>query len=675
MKIKQLILLLILSFVLCISMLTTVLAQSPPVLFNGHYYEYVPVATEWTNANAAASSMTYTIGDKTYQGHLVTITSLEENIFIYNSILSSHSSMTFWIGATDATTEGVWQWVTGEPWGYTNWNYGEPNNYGGNENYAMIFGLGKWNDGADQGYVSTYGYIVEYETGSPGTPASPVYFDGHYYECVMGATDWTRANAAASSMTLNGWTGHLVTLTSQAENDFIYNTFVAAYNDHPLWDAFWIGGYQTNKNDEPAGNWTWLTGESWGYTNWASVEPSNTSGIEDCLVMYGNSGYPGKWGDVANNTVWKLGYIVEYESNDNFPPTIVAPANIAIEAASADGAEVSFAATATDDVGPVTITYTSDPGTIFPLGTTAVTCTATDGAGNTASATFNVTVVDTIPPVITTPANITIEATSASGAVVTFTAPTATDLVDGVIPVDCTSNSSAKASGDTFPLGTTTVTCTALDAHNNSATETFTVTVQDTTPPSITMPANIIVESTSSSGAMVTFPEATATDVVGPVILGYSHTSGSTFPLGTTIVTCTATDAYENSSSGSFTITVNYAFDGFFKPIDMDGIVNVVKAGSAVPIKFSLGGDMGLDIFAEGYPKSFRVAGFEVGSEFDNIEEIITTGNSGLSYNPVTGQYIYVWQTDKSWEGYCRQLSIVFADGTEAPLVNFKFSK
>ncbi len=125
----------------------------------------------------------------------------------------------------------------------------------------------------------------------------------------------------------------------------------------------------------------------------------------------------------------------------------------------------------------------------------------------------------------------------------------------------------------------------------------------------------------------------------------------------------------------SETETGNYAFDGFSKPIDMDGIVNVVKAGSAVPIKFSLGGDMGLDIFAEGYPKSFRVAGFEVGSEFDNIEEIISTGNSGLSYDSDSGQHIYVWQTNKSWAGNCRQLSIEFADGTEAPLVNFRFSK
>jgi hypothetical protein len=675
MKIKQLILLLILSFALCLSRSTAVLAQSSPVLFNGHYYEYVPVATEWTSANAAASSMTYTIGDKTYQGHLVTITSLEENVFIYNSILSSHSSMTFWIGATDATIEGVWQWVTGEPWGYTNWNYGEPNNYGGNENYAMIFGLGKWNDGADQGYVSTYGYIVEYETGSPGTPASPVYFDGHYYECVMGATDWTSANAAASSMTLNGWTGHLVTLTSPEENDFIYNTFVAAYNDHPLWDAFWIGGYQTNKNDEPAGNWAWLTGESWGYTNWASIEPTNTYGIEDYLVMYGNSDYPGKWGDVANNTVWKLGYIVEYESNDNLPPTIVAPANITTEANNADGAAVTFEATASDDVGPVTITYTQNPGTVFPLGTTTVTCTATDGAGNAAAAVFTVTVVDTTPPVITTPANITSEATSPDGAVVTFTAPTATDFVDGAVSVDCTSDTSATASGDTFPIGVTTMTCTAKDLHNNSVTAVFIITVQDTVPPTITVPANITEEATGANGAVVTFLEATAIDAVGPVTLDYSRVSGSTFPLGTTIVNCTATDAYGNRSSGSFIITVNYDFNGFFKPIDMDGIVNVVKAGSAIPIKFTLGGDMGLDIFAGGYPKSFRVAGFEAGSEFDNIEEIVTTGNSGLSYDPVTGQYTYVWKTDKSWAGTCRQLSVKFADGTEAPLANFKFSK
>jgi hypothetical protein len=100
-----------------------------------------------------------------------------------------------------------------------------------------------------------------------------------------------------------------------------------------------------------------------------------------------------------------------------------------------------------------------------------VTCTATDGAGNSASRSFNVIVVDSVAPVITVPADITTAATSASGAAVSYGA-SATDNVDGNVAVSCT-----PASGFTFALGATTVTCTAHDAAGNTATKTFTVTV------------------------------------------------------------------------------------------------------------------------------------------------------------------------------------------------------
>src|SRR6185503_12459916 len=91
----------------------------------------------------------------------------------------------------------------------------------------------------------------------------------------------------------------------------------------------------------------------------------------------------------------------------------------------------------------------------FPLGTTTVTCLSRDAAGNEARGSFTVTVTSSnTPPVVTVPANITREATSPSGAVVTFTA-TATDAQDGPRTPVCT-----PPSGSTFPIATTTVTCT-----------------------------------------------------------------------------------------------------------------------------------------------------------------------------------------------------------------------
>jgi hypothetical protein len=100
-------------------------------------------------------------------------------------------------------------------------------------------------------------------------------------------------------------------------------------------------------------------------------------------------------------------------------------------------------------------------------------------AGGSDSGTFNVTVVDTTPPELDLPDDITTEATSASGAEVTYTA-SADDLVDGDVAVQCT-----PASGSTFALGTTLVTCTATDTRGNLASDSFTVTVVDSTPPQI----------------------------------------------------------------------------------------------------------------------------------------------------------------------------------------------
>ena len=156
---------------------------------------------------------------------------------------------------------------------------------------------------------------------------------------------------------------------------------------------------------------------------------------------------------------------------------------------------------------------------------------------------------DTTPPVITVPGNMIAEATSPRGAVVSFTA-SATDAVDGSVPVTCSS-----ASGSTFPLGATTVTCLATDQAGNSANASFTVTVVDTTPPTINCPANITAYQDSAFGAVVKF-SVIANDTASAFAVNCSPSSGSNFVLGSTTVKCMATDASSNSSSCSFTVTV-----------------------------------------------------------------------------------------------------------------------
>ena len=140
-------------------------------------------------------------------------------------------------------------------------------------------------------------------------------------------------------------------------------------------------------------------------------------------------------------------------------------------------------------------------------------------------------------------ANVRAEATSAAGAVVTYTSPVTTDAVDGRGVATC-----LPASGSTFALGNTTVKCTATDAHGNPATpRTFVVKVVDTMAPVIASHANVRVRATGGRGAVVPYTTPTTTDAVdGAGVATCVPASGSLFAPGDTTVTCTATDAHGN---------------------------------------------------------------------------------------------------------------------------------
>ena len=113
-----------------------------------------------------------------------------------------------------------------------------------------------------------------------------------------------------------------------------------------------------------------------------------------------------------------------------------------------------------------------------------------------------------------------------------------------------------------------------------------------------------------------------------------------------------------------------YNFTGFFQPVDNLPTLNIVNAGKAIPVKFSLGGFQGLDIFAAGYPSSTVIAcGSTAG---DAVEQTVTAGSSSLSYDDSTDQYIYVWKTERAWAGTCRTLVVKLNDGT-FHRANFKF--
>ena len=133
-------------------------------------------------------------------------------------------------------------------------------------------------------------------------------------------------------------------------------------------------------------------------------------------------------------------------------------------------------------------------------------------------------------------------------------------------------------------------------------------------------------------------------------------------------------DYYESSSRLGLSLQIKaFTFTGFFDPVKNPPIINQMNAGRAVPLKFSLGGNQGLAIFATGYPTSRQVQCNTL-NPIDAVEQTTTAGSSSLSYDPVTGLYTYLWKTEKSWAGTCRQVSVQFFDG-QTYFLNFTFTR
>jgi uncharacterized repeat protein (TIGR01451 family) len=413
-------------------------------------------------------------------------------------------------------------------------------------------------------------------------------------------------------------------------------------------------------------------------------------------------------------------FTVTVTDNGTNPPSISCPANQTVDAnADCEGVVTVGNPTATGDNVTVVGTRsdgkslytcdtngqnctrktTDDP---FSAGITTITWTAyshnTPGPYATpedeeaartgsASCTQVITVNDVTPPVImVSPQTIAADA-NCQAVVPDFTATAA-------VSDNCACNSSdtsdscanrrpltvtqSPAAGTPVGLGTYSITLSANDGSSNNGglgnttTVTTTLTVADQTPPSISCPSDIVVYlplNTPDTSMAVSFPAATASDNCSTPTITYDHASGSVFSVGTTTVTATATDAAGNHSSCSFHVSVLYDFTGFFSPVGNPPTLNTVNAGKAVPVKFSLSGNKGLNIFAAGNPYSMSF-NCDTNNPGVDVTETLNAGGSSLSYVP--DQYNYVWKTDSSWVGTCRQLIVTLNDGT-VHVANFKF--
>ncbi len=261
---------------------------------------------------------------------------------------------------------------------------------------------------------------------------------------------------------------------------------------------------------------------------------------------------------------------------DKTPPALALPPDQTLEATSASGAVATFTPSATDALsGLASLTSVPPSGSTFPLGTTTVTVTAKDVAGNTSSGTFTVTVRDTVPPILGPVSNLSVEATSPAGAIVNFFLPPATDNLDPGPVVTAT-----PPSGSNFPAGTTTVTVTARDASGNTTSKTFAMTVKvnhapvamndsyttdPNTPLAVAAPG-VLTNDTDADGdalkALLVSPPNNGT--LGLNTDGsFRYTPNTNFS-GTDSFTYQASDGRLSSYLSSFTTTSPLLPEGFF---------------------------------------------------------------------------------------------------------------
>jgi hypothetical protein len=290
------------------------------------------------------------------------------------------------------------------------------------------------------------------------------------------------------------------------------------------------------------------------------------------------------------------------------------------------------------------------------VGTHTFSVHAVDYGGAETTVTHNYTVFDVIPPAasITEPAS-----TDYPVGAQLYASYSCDDGAGGSGVVGCIGSYPNGYPLPTERPGTYSFTVDAFDAAGNHGSTSVTYRVVDQTPPQITI---------SSPGDGVTYLVG---DSITAVYGCHDNVDGSNVPCkaspldltpGTHVFRVDSADSPGNASFATATYTVRYRFDGFYSPLVSQPSAVVLRAGDTVPVKFSLGGDRGLDVLARA---AWRTCGATGGDS--------ATALGSLSYSAKPDRYTFFWQSEKSWAGSCREFLLMLRDGTtHTALVSFR---
>lgn len=277
--------------------------------FAGHRYQFIAGKESWTEARDRAAAM---------GGHLATITSKEEDEFINRSFrdkLAKDKDIAFIGGIASPTPD--WKWVTGEDFTY------KPSfSFKAGETRMLSLERGgrlQWQ--VQPTGTRGQGCIIEWD--DDGAASLPVLtFDGHRYQIVTEKLKWEAAKARAESMG-----GHLATITSKEENDWVSKNigthFKREPGDRSNWDRFFIGAIQ---HKSPDGPWEWVTGEPFSFQPWMKSFPNDKNNTVKVATIHSST----TWDDVTLNYE-ALSFLVEWDDTAPTKPgpiALTAPANL-----------------------------------------------------------------------------------------------------------------------------------------------------------------------------------------------------------------------------------------------------------------------------------------------------------------------------------------------------------
>jgi hypothetical protein len=294
----------------------------------------------------------------------------------------------------------------------------------------------------------------------------------------------------------------------------------------------------------------------------------------------------------------------------------------------------------------------------------SISDSVSDRAGNSATSNAVVVKVDKTKPTITANAGSYDGNWTNQNVTVSFECGDAlSGIADNACPANVTVNSDTNASGRA-------ISGSVSDRAGNSETSN-TVTVKvDKSAPTVSV-TGVSNGATYTLGSVPTAGCSTTDGLSGVATDATPSTIGG--PVGSVTATCSgAKDNAGNTNSASVIYTVQYDFGGWLAPLNALPTRNTVKAGRAVPVKFSLGGDQGLNIFSGTGPGTGSLSCTAVAT--DPVEETLTAGSSSLSYDASTGLYTYVWKTETGWANTCRSFRLNLRDGSTHQ-ISFQFTK